>query len=36
MTIDFVTLLPIAPFIALSYYSFKKLKTYYDNQIVTL
>jgi hypothetical protein len=32
----FVTLLPIAPFIAISYYSFKKLKDYYDNQIVTL
>ena len=32
----FITLLPIAPFIAISYYSFKKLKEYYDNQIVTL
>jgi hypothetical protein len=32
----FITLIPIAPFIAISYYSFKKLKDYYDNQIVTL
>ena len=34
--LTFITLLPIAPFIAISYYSFKKLKEYYDNQIVTL
>ena len=32
----FITLIPIAPFIAISYYSFIKLKDFYDNQIVTL
>ena len=31
-----LTIIPLAPFIAISYYSFKKLKLYYDERMLTL
>ena len=34
--IFFIFLLPLAPFIAISYYSFKKVKSLYNNDIYTL
>ena len=34
--ISLLTIIPLAPFIAISYYSFKKLKLYYDERMLTL